>query len=444
MKILILGSNDVAYTLAQVLSKMDHAITVVDNKVDQIKHIDRELDVKGIIGYPTYPFVLDKADCATTDILIAVLDQDEANMVACQIAHSLFNVPLKIARIKNHHYLNQKKLYGNQDLPIDVFISPEIVLSKQITSLINFPGVEEIRFFDSAYIILIKITPTSAWVGQTARALEQAHQCIISHTFSNKKWQQITPKYKVNTGDEILLSAKRGNISKILASAGIDNPDIKHIMIGGLGHNGTNLIRSIQHEYNIKAIEKDIHQCKRSASEFDDLTILHGKISDRQLLEEEGISRVDFYCALTDDESENILSSLIAKKSGCKKVLCLLKNTSYSDCISDHVDHILLSKIAVINAILTEIHKGRSIDAVKSIRGGEITLFKMKITEHFKYLNKPIKSIPFPNTTNLLGIIRKEDFYTDKDLIVSQDDFMIFSTIQIIDIQNMDNLFKFA
>ena len=132
MKILILGSNDVAYTLAQVLSKMDHAITVVDNKVDQIKHIDRELDVKGIIGYPTYPFVLDKADCATTDILIAVLDQDEANMVACQIAHSLFNVPLKIARIKNHHYLNQKKLYGNQDLPIDVFISPEIESYKPI------------------------------------------------------------------------------------------------------------------------------------------------------------------------------------------------------------------------------------------------------------------------------------------------------------------------
>ena len=148
----------------------------------------------------------------------------------------------------------------------------------------------------------------------------------------------------MNTGDEILLSAKRGNISKILASAGIDSPDIKHIMIGGLGHNGTNLMRSIQHEYNIKAIkEKDIHQCKRSASEdFDDLTILHGKISDKQLLEEEGISQVDFYCALTDDESENILSSLIAKKSGCKKVLCLLKNTSYSDCISDHVDHILL------------------------------------------------------------------------------------------------------
>ncbi|MAJ82151.1 MAG: Trk system potassium transporter TrkA [Legionellales bacterium] len=442
MKILILGSNDIAYNLAQELSKIDYAVTVVDNKVDQIKQIDRELDVKGIIGYPTYPSVLDNADCETTDILIAVLDNDEANMVACQIAHSLFNVPLKIARIKNHHYLNQGKLYGDEDLPIDVFISPEILLTRQITSLINFPGAEEIRFFGSAYIVLIRIQASSPWITQKIKTVENDNECLITFIQRDGKWLIPDIKFSLKENDQLLFASKRGNVSKILASAGIENPEINNIMVGGLGHNGTNLIRNIQSNYNIKAIEKNSQQCNRAATEFENITVLHGKISDRQLMVDEGVAQSDFFCALTDDESENILSSLMAKKMGCKKVVTLLTNTIYYECINELVDYVIISKLALINAILTEIYKGESIHEVKSISCGEITLIKMGITEHFNHLNFPATAIPYPKNATFVGILRDNEFFSDRDTLIKKGDFVLLASTEISDIPKMDELFS--
>ncbi len=440
MKILILGSNDIVYALAKELSEINHAVTVIDIKVDQIKQIDRDLDVRGIIGHPTYPHILEKAECHNTDILISILDNDESNMVACQIAHSLFNVPIKIARIRDHNYLNQRRLYGDQDLPIDVFISPETNLTSQMSSLINYPGAKEIRFFESAALISLYIDEHSPWMNQAISDIEAEIEGRIITLKTDGTWQSLNNKSVIDQPSIVVITCPRTKLSQIIQSSGVESPPLSRVFIGGLGHNGKNLIRHIADTYNVKALDKNIHQCHRTAAEFQNITVLHSPITNKQLLIDEGIDKTDFFCALTDDDSENILSSLMAKKMGCRYVLCLLKENTYSECIEGLVDYSILTKTAIINAILSEIYKGDRIDRIKSMDTGKLIYLKISVDDKFKYLQKALKSIP--DTLFKIGILRNESFHFDLDLIIESGDKLIVGVTSMHDIKQIDPFFN--
>ena len=321
MKILILGSNYVASALAQELCSAGHDITVIDRHIEAVKKIDLELDVRGIVGHPTYPEVLRQGECADSNAIIAVLEHDESNMVACQIAHSLFNVPIKIARIRSHNYLDNGKLFGDENLPIDLFINPERILAKKISQTINHPGAEEVQYHLDAGLVRLIVPEDSQWLGKKIQDIEKTHECRIVIKLKNETIIYLNPNDTLNPNEEIIIVCAVSNINSLLGECGIDNPALSEIVIGGAGYNAKYLVKQLGTHYKIKVIEKNHYECQKFASDFPNVITLHGDVKDEQIWTQEALGNADIYCGLTDDDASNVLSCLLAKQLGCKKSL---------------------------------------------------------------------------------------------------------------------------
>ena len=428
MKILILGSNHVASALAQELCSAGHDITVIDNRVDAVKKIDLELDVRGIVGHPTYPEVLRQGECADSDALIAVLEHDESNMVACQIAHSLFNVPTKIARIRTHNYLHDGKLYGDDNLPIDLFINPERILAKKISQTINHPGAEEVQYHLEAGLVRFILPEESPWLDKNVLELEKTYECRIPIKLENESIIYLSETDTLKPHDEIILACTVSNINGIMEACGIENPSLNEIVIGGAGYNAKYLAKQLSGHYKIKVIEKNYHLCQKFAADFPHVITLHGDVKDEQIWTHEALGDADIYCGLTNDDASNVLSCLIAKQLGCKKTLSLFKEPNYLDLMRSYVDYGVSGQMAMVNLILTALYKKDGIKLVFTIANGLLMSASVLINDQFKQLNKPLKSIDLGNNICLLGVCRDGHLLLDQDTIIQENDLILFLT----------------
>lgn len=428
MKILILGSNHVAYALAQELCSAGHDITVIDNRVDAVKKIDLELDVRGIVGHPTYPEVLRQGECADSDALIAVLEHDESNMVACQIAHTLFNVPIKIARIKTHNYLHDGKLYGDDNLPIDLFINPERILAKKISQTINHPGAEEVQYHLEGGLVRFFIPESSPWLETTISELEKTHECRIPIKLENDAIVYLNETDQLQAHDEIIMACAVSNINGIMATCGVENPSLNEIVIGGAGYNAKYLAKQLSSHYKIKIIEKKYQTCQKFAADFPNIITFHGDVKDEQIWINESLGNADIYCGLTDDDASNVLSCLIAKQLGCKKTLSLFKEPNYLDLMRSYLDYGVSGQMAMVNLILTALYRKDGIKLVFTIANGLLMSASVLINAQFKQLDKPLKSIDLGNNICLLGVCRDGHLLLDKDTIIQENDLILFLT----------------
>ena len=452
MKIIILGAGQVGGTLAEALIAEKHDITLIDISSEPLKELEDRLDIRTINGHGSYPHILREAGADNADMIVAVTDSDEANMVACQVAYSLFHIPTKIARIRSPHYFISQELFGKENMPIDVFISPEQLVTNNITQLIMHPGALQVLEFGNGLIKLAAVKPYygGVLVGRNINSLQEYLPDIkarIVAIFRNDCSIPLEESTTVEIGDEVFFTAASEDIDTIISAFRRTERAYKRIIIAGGGNIGYRLAATLQNDYQIKLIELSRKRCEYLAEKLDNVTVLCGKASDDELLLDENIEHTDVFIALTNDDEANIIASIQAKKLGVKQTMTLITRTTYIDLIEGGSINIAISpQQATTGAIITHLRKG-DIQCVYSLRRGAAEVIVAVARGDKKTSNtvgRLIKDINFPKGTTVGGIIRGDTglIPTEDDIIIEADDHVILFVSDKKSVPRVEKLFQ--
>ena len=364
MKIIILGAGQVGGSLAETLIDENHDITLVDINEDRLKEFADRLDLRTVLGRASYPEVLRQAGADDADMIIAVTDSDEANMVACQVAYSLFHIPTKIARIRSQHYFIRKELFGSDNLPIDVFISPEQLVTHYVMQLIMHPGALQVLDFGGGIVKLVVVKPYygGALVGKSISKLRHYLPDVdvnIVAIFRNDQSIAIDDDTEIEIGDEVFFVAPSEHVDQIMLALRRKEESYQRVMIAGAGNIGRCLAKELEDDYQVKIIDHNRRNCELLAEELSHVTVLCGEASDEELLLNENIENTDVFIALTNDDEANIIACIQTKRLGVKQVMALITRTAYVDLIEGGSINIAISpQQATVGSILTHIRGG--------------------------------------------------------------------------------------
>ena len=440
MNIIICGAGRVGFTIAKLLTEQNHSITVIDQSSEDIQKINEALDVKAIVGKATSPIILENANSKEADMIIAVTKNDEINMMICQIAYSLFKIPKKIARIRAQDYLNPKfsKLYNKENLPIDVIISPEIEIAKSIQRKLESPGALDIVPFADNKIKLLEIL------------IEES--CPISEI----KLNELTKKFpKLNANilgvirDEKFIFLKKNDVMKkndkayviinslqvkeTLSAFGHNEKISNKILIIGGGNIGFNLAKNIEQSFEdarIKIIEKDKTRAELIANELNNTIVINGNGLDEDILAEVNLEDVETVIALTNDDEDNLMVSVLVEKfSKDKKTMALINKPNYSLLQSSlKIDDLIDPRMTTVSSILKHVHKG-TIETAYSILNGDYEVIEAEIIETSELINKELKDCELPDEIRIGAVLRKNEIVIPRsDFIFKKDDTVVFLT----------------
>lgn len=451
MKIIILGANKVGAALAENLAKEANDITVVDPDATRLRELKDRLDIATVEGQVSYPNILENAGARDADMLIAITDSDEVNLVACQIAYSLFRTPKKICRLRSNSYVAAKKLFSQEAIPIDVVISPEQEVSHYIKSLIDLPGSLQVLDFANGLVQLVgvKATRGGPLVNQEISRLREHMPNIDTRVAAIfRRNRPIMPKGTtvIEEGDEVFFIAAKEDIRDVMSELRKVDKPYKKIMIAGGGNIGERLAASLEKKYRTKIIEMDFDRCKDLTERLKNTTVLHGDASDQEMLINENIDDIDVFLALTNNDDANILSSLLAKRMGAARVMTLIANPSYVDLIqSGEIDIAISPQQATIGSLLTHIRKG-DVTNVYSLRRGAAEA--MEIIAHgdkntSKAVGREIQNIPFPEGITVGAIVRDgKVFIAHDNTVIETDDHVILFLVDKKCIPEVERLFQ--
>ena len=375
MKIIILGAGQVGGTLAEHLASEANDITVVDTDSERLRNLGDRLDIRTVQGRASFPTVLRQAGADDADMLVAVTNSDETNMVACQVAHTLFHTPTKIARVREAAYLTRAGLFDNDAIPVDVLISPEQVVTHYIKRLIEIPGALQVIDFaeGKAQLVAVKAYYGGPLVGQQLRQLREHMPNVETRVAAIfRRDRPILPQGDtvIEADDEVFFIAAKANIRAVMSEMRRLDESYKRIVIAGGGQIGERLAEAIESRYQVKIIEMNPARCRHLSDTLDSTVVLQGSASDRDLLMEENIADADIFLALTNDDEANIMSSLLAKRLGAKKVMTIINNPAYVDLIQGgDIDIAISPQLATIGTLLAHVRRG-DIVSVHSLRRG--------------------------------------------------------------------------
>ena len=375
MKIIILGAGQVGGTLAEHLASEANDITVVDTDAERLRDLGDRLDIRTVQGRASFPTVLRQAGADDADMLVAVTNSDETNMVACQVAHTLFHTPTKIARVREAAYLTRAGLFDNDAIPVDVLISPEQVVTHYIKRLIEIPGALQVIDFaeGKAQLVAVKAYYGGPLVGQQLRQLREHMPNVETRVAAIfRRDRPILPQGDtvIEADDEVFFIAAKANIRAVMSEMRRLDETYKRIVIAGGGQIGERLAEAIESRYQVKIIEMSPARCRHLSDTLDSTVVLQGSASDRDLLVEENIADADIFLALTNDDEANIMSSLLAKRLGAKKVMTIINNPAYVDLIQGgDIDIAISPQLATIGTLLAHVRRG-DIVSVHSLRRG--------------------------------------------------------------------------
>jgi len=451
MKIIILGAGQVGGSLAERLISEHHDITLIDINEDRLKELADRLDLRTVVGRCSYPEVLRRAGADDADMMIAVTDSDESNMVACQVAYSLFHIPTKIARIRSQHYLIRKELFGKENLPIDVFISPEQLITHYVTDLIMHPGTLQVLDFGNGIVKLVAVKPYygGALIGKDINKLHEYLPDIdvrIVAIFRNNQSIPIGGKTEIEIGDEVFFIAASENISKIVTALRRKEEPYKRIIIAGGGNIGSCLAQALQDDYQVKVIEHNRRRCERLAGKLGDVTVLCGEASDEELLVNENIEDTDVFVSVTNDDEANIIACIQAKRLGVKQAMALITRTAYVDLIEGGPINIAISpQQATIGSILTHIRQS-DVVVVHSLRRGAaeaIEAIAHGDRKTSQVVGRTLAEIKLPKGTTIGAIIRADTaIIPDNDTMIESEDHIILFVADKKHIHDVDRLFQ--
>jgi len=450
MKIIILGAGQVGGTLAEHLANEQNDITVVDTDGDKLRVLQDRLDIGTVTGEASHPNTLLKAGAEDADMLVAVTNSDEINMMACQVAHTLFHTPTKISRVRSPQYLvYEEKLFNRENIPVDVIIGPEQLVTKNIQQLIANPGALQVLDFADGKVQLAAVRAYHGGpiVGQQLQAIRQHMPKVdtrVAAIFRHDRAILPEGDTVVEVGDEVFFIAARENIRTVMAEMRrIDKP-YKRVMIAGGGNIGATLATNIERQYQVKIIEQSYERCRFLSERLKHALVLNGSATDPQLLAAENIEGTDVFCALTNNDESNIMMSMLAKRLGAKKVITLIANTAYEDLVSNEIDIAISPQQITIGSLLTHVRRG-DISNVHSLRRGAAEA--IEVTAHgdsrsSRVVGRRLDEIKLPEGVTIGAIVRgKEVLIAHSHIVVETDDHVILFLVDRNMIKAVEKLF---
>ena len=452
MKILILGAGQVGGTLAENLASENFDITVVDTNGDRLRELRDRLDIQTIEGMASRPDVLRAAGAQDADMLVAVTNSDEVNMVACQVSFSLFKTPTKIARIRASAYTTQAGgLFSKEHMPIDVLINPEQVVTEHIERLIQFPGALQVLDFAQgrAQLVAVKAYEDGPLVGQALATLREHVPGVDTRVAAIfRRDRAIMPQGDtiIEADDEVFFIAAKLDITAVMSELrGLEAP-YKRIIIAGGGHIGERLAKVTAKGHHVKIIEYDASRAMALADALDGAVVIQGDATDGDLLMNENIERTDVFCALTNDDEANIMSSMLAKRLGARKVMTLISKPAYVDLVQGGVIDVAISpQQATISELLAYVRRG-DVARVHSLRRGAAEA--MEAIAHgdshsSKVVGRRLDEIRLPPGASIGALVRGDDVLIAHDsVVVESDDHVLLFLTDKRQVRAVENLFQ--
>lgn len=451
MKIIILGAGQVGATLAQDLANEANDVTVVDTELALLADLQERLDIRSVRGFAAHPEVLAQAGADDADLVIAVTETDETNMVACQIAYTLFHTPTKIARIRASEYLAEERLFHQDALPIDMHISPEQLVTDYIRRLIQYPGALQVVDFAGGRVraVGVKAYYGGPLVGQELRTIREHIPGVDTRVAAiYRRGKPIIPEGDtvIEADDEVFFVAARQHIKKVISELRkLDRP-VKRVVLAGGGNIGLRLAHALEDYCQVKLIERDRTRAQQLSEQLDKTIVLVGDAANEALLLEENIESVDVFCAVTDDDEANILSSMLAKRLGARKAMSLINRLAYVDLVEGGVIDIAISpQQSTVSALLAHVRRG-DVVRVHSLRRGAAEAIEAVAhgdPGNSKVVNRRIDEIKLPPGTTIGAIARGDQvLIAHRDTVIESGDHVILFIVDKKNIAEVERLFQ--
>ena len=451
MKIIILGAGQVGASVAANLASEANDITVVDEDATTLQDLQDRLDIRTVKGYASHPDILAQAGANDADMIIAVTRSDETNMIACQVAYTLFHTPTKIARVRSVEYLRHMRLFAQEALPVDVLISPEQLVTDYIQRLIENPGALQVLDFAGGKVQLVAVHAFygGPLVGHELRDLKVHMPGIDARVASIfRQGKPITPEGDtiIEADDEVFFVAARKHIRAVMGELRKMDKPVKRVILAGGGNIGLRLATAIEGGYQVKIIERQEERARMLSETLDKSIVLLGDAADEELLLEENVENTDVFCALTNDEEANILSAMLAKRLGARKVMSLINRASYVNLVqSGTVDVAISPQQATIGSLLTHIRRG-DVVMVHSLRRGAAEAIEAVAhgdRSSSKVVGRALDEIKLPKGTTIGAIVRGEEvIIAHHDTVIEIDDHVILFLADKKCIQEVERLFQ--
>ena len=451
MKIIILGAGQVGSSVAENLAIEANDITVIDKDPERLRTLQEHFDLRTVVGYASHPNVLAQAGADDADMIVAVTNSDEANMVACQVAYYLFHIPTKIARVRASEYLGHKELFNPESIPIDVLISPEQVVTDYIQRLIDTPGALQVHDFSSGQVHMVGVVAhdgsplVNHELKNLAKHLPEV-ETRVAAVFRDGRALIPNGNTVINAGDEVFFITTSQHILTVMGELRKQDQSVKRLIIAGGGNIGRRLAQALEGRYQVKLIERSAEVAQSLAEQLSETLVLQGDAADEDLLREENIERTDIFCAVTNDDQVNILSTMLAKRMGTRKVMALINRGAYVDLVqSGTIDIAISPQQATIGTLLTHVRQG-DVVVVHSLRRGAaeaIEAIAHGDRSNSQVVGRTVEKIELPPETTITALIRNEQLIiVHHDTMIEAGDHVILFLLDKTRVPEVEKLFQ--
>ncbi|MEC8848148.1 MAG: Trk system potassium transporter TrkA [Polycyclovorans sp.] len=451
MKIIILGAGQVGATLAENLANEQHDVTVIDTDAAMLEYLQERMDIRTVQGHASHPNVLRRAGADDADMLIAVTESDETNMVACKVAYTLFNTPTKIARVRAAEYLREESLFGPQGLAIDMHISPEQLVTDYIRRLIEYPGALQVVDFADGRVQLVGVRAYygGPLVSRQLRELPEHLPGIDARVAAiYRRGRPIIPEGDtiIEAEDEVFFVAAKAHIPKMIAELRKLDQPVRRIILAGGGRIGLRLARVLEDRIEVKIVESVRERARYLSEELGNTVVLHGDAADEGLLREENVEDCDVFCAITNDDEANILSAMLAKRLGARKALCLINRQSYVELVEgSQIDIAISPQQSTVSALLAHVRRGDVVKVHSLRRGAAEAIEAIAHGDRFnsEVVGRRLEEIKLPPGTTIGAIVRGDEvIIAHHDTVIEAEDHVILFLVNRKHVKDVGKLFQ--
>ncbi len=463
MRIIILGAGRVGSSVAESLVSEANDITVVDTDLERLRKLQDRLDLRTVTGNASHPAVLARAGARDADLILAVTQSDETNLVACKLAATMFNVPTKIARIRAADYLAHPEIFADDHFAVDTVICPEQILTDYIVKLVEFPESLQVLEFADGRVSLVGVRAFHGGplVGQELQTIRRHLPNLDTRVAAIfRQDSPIIPDATtvIEAGDEVFFVAATEHIRGVMRELRRMDKPVKRVMIGGGGNIGRRLAQALEGRYEVKVIEYDRRNAESLAAELGSTLVLAGDVTDEELLQTENIGEMDIYCALTNDDENNIMSSLLAKRMGTRRVVALINRGSYVNLVqAGQIDIAISPAQTTIGKLLAHVRQGDCV-AVHSLRRGAAEALELVAhgdSRSSRVVGRRIEQIDLPKGATIGAIVRSrprdggdgtgvehEVLIAHHDTVIEPDDHVIVFVVNKKMMPKVEKLFQ--
>ena len=451
MKIIILGAGQVGSTVAETLASEANDITVVDTDAERLRTLQDHLDIRTVAGHASHPDVLARAGAEDAELMLAVTSSDETNMIACQVAYTIFRTPTKIARVRAAAYTKYRDIFARDALPVDHLISPEQLVTEYIHRLIETPGALQVLDFANGRVRLVGVKAYygGPLVGHALRELPARMPSVEARVAAIfRRGVGIIPEGDtvIEADDEVFFVAAREHIRSVMGELRKLDKPVRRVMLAGGGNIGRRLAAALEHGTNVKLIEHSPDRAQRLSEILNGTVVLQGDAADEDLLREEGIDQTDVFCAVTNDDQVNILSGMLAKRMGARKVMSLINRSAFVDLVhSGTIDIAISPQQTTVSGLLAHVRRG-DVVAVHSLRRGAaeaIEAIAHGDRSTSKVVGRAVEEIRLPAGTTIDAIVRGDDvIIAHHDTIIENDDHVILFLTDKKRVAEVEKLFQ--